>query len=281
VLQEYVQMSLAQDYLLEGGIEYAKKMIGHAFGQETAGKIIDLVLKKMGQGFASLDALQKADPQQLARLIHSENPQTIALLLTHLVPSQCAALLASLPRNVRSNVALRMAGLEHFSSEIVAKVATVIADKLSSLGDLGRESYGGVRAVAEALNRLEANMAEETLQALGEHDAALAENIRRLMFVFEDLLKMDKEGMRILVGRTDRKILTLALKGTSDALRKHFMQVMSERGAETLIEDVEALGLVKLREVENAQQSIIALARELQAEGLLSLSGSVEERYVK
>ncbi|MBM3775894.1 MAG: flagellar motor switch protein FliG, partial [Acidobacteria bacterium] len=230
VLEEYVQLTLAQEYLLEGGVPYAKKMISDAFGQETASKIIDLMMKKMGQNFASLDALQKADPQQLARLIHNESPQTIALILSHLVPSQSAALLASLPDEARPDVVIRMAGLEQFSSEIVGKIAAVIGEKLAALGEFSREASGGLRAVAETLNRLDSNLSDQILQNVSAHDNGLAENIRRLMFVFEDLLKVDKEGMRALTSKVDRKSLTLAMKGTSEALRRHFMQVMSERG---------------------------------------------------
>lgn len=280
ILDEFYQMSMAQDYVLKGGIEYARKMLVNAFGPEMATRILDRLVKLLGHDTASFDALQKADPQQLAKFIHSEHPQTIALILSHLGPSQAAGLLFSLPVEIRADVALRMANLEQISPDIISKIAGIIGQKLKALGELSRESYGGVRAVAEMFNRLDSATSKEILDTIEAQDPNLAETIRHLMFVFEDLLLIDQNGIKEVLARVDRKLLTVALKGTSDQLKNHFMQCMSQRGAEMLREDMEALGPVKIKEVEAAQQQIIAVVRQLESEGVLSLKGAVGEQYV-
>lgn len=280
VLEEFYQMTLAHDYMLKGGLEYARKLLINAFGPEHAKKILDRVIKALGSETASFDALQKADPQQLAKFIHSEHPQTIALILSHLNPSQAASLLISLPPEMRADVALRMASLDQISPEIIGKIAGIIGQKLKALGEMSRESYGGVRAVAEMFNRLDSITSKEILDKIEQQDANLVETIRHLMFVFEDMLLIDPNGIKEVLARVDRKLLTLALKGTSEELKKHFLDQMSKRGAEMLMEDMEALGPVKIKEVEAAQQQIIAIVRQLETEGVLSLKGTVGEQYV-
>lgn len=280
ILNEFYQMTMAQDYVLKGGIDYARRMLVSAFGPESAKKILDRLVKLLGHETASFDALQKADPQQLAKFIHSEHPQTIALILSHLGSSQAAGLLFSLPGELRSDVALRMANLDQISPDIISKIAGIIGQKLKALGELSRESYGGVRAVAEMFNRLDSGTSKEILDNIEGADANLAETIRHLMFVFEDLLLIDQNGIKETLGRVDRKILTVALKGTSDQLKNHFLQCMSQRGAEMLREDMDSLGPVKIKEVEAAQQQIISIVRQLETEGVLSLKGTVGEQYV-
>lgn len=280
ILNEFYQMSMAQDYVLKGGLEYARRMLISAFGPEAGKKILDRLVKLLGHETASFDALQKADPQQLAKFIHSEHPQTIALILSHLGSSQAAGLLFSLPAEMRADVALRMASLDQISPDIISKIAGIIGQKLKALGELSRESYGGVRAVAEMFNRLDSATSKEILDKIETQDANLVETIRHLMFVFEDLLLIDQDGIKECLGRVDRKVLTIALKGTSDQLKSHFLQCMSQRGAEMLREDMEALGPVKIKEVEAAQQQIISIVRQLEAEGVLSLKGTVGEQYV-
>jgi len=280
VLNEFHQISTAGQYVARGGIEYAKKMLNRAFSPDVAKRLLDRLAKALGTEAASFDAIQKADPQQLAKFIHNEHPQTIALVLSHLNPSQAAALLTSLPANLRSDVALRMASLDQISPEIILKIAGVIGQKLMALGEFSRESYGGVRAVAEMLNRLDSGSSHEILDAIQGQDANLVETIRHLMFVFEDLLLIDPMGLKELLGKIDRKVLTVALKGTSEQLRNQILSCMSQRGADMLKEDMDALGPIKIKEVQAAQQQIIAIVRQLEAEGVLSLKGAVGEQYV-
>jgi flagellar motor switch protein FliG len=280
VLSEFYQMLIAQDYVLKGGIDYARKILVNAFGPDQARRLLDRVTKGLGSDAASFDDLQKADPQQLANFIHSEHPQTIALILSHLGASQAAGLLESLPLELRADVAVRMASLDQISPEIIAKIAGIVGQKLKALGATSREAYGGVRAVAEMLNRLDQNAGKELLETIEGQDLALGETIRHLMFVFEDLLKVEVNGVRELLARVDRKILTVALKGTSEPLQDHFLKAMSGRGAEMLREDMEALGPVKMKEVEAAQQQIIGTVRLLESEGVINLTDSGSDQYV-
>ncbi len=280
VLEEFYSMTMAHDYVLRGGVDYAHKILISAFGPEIAQKIMDRLTKILGNESANFDTLQKADPQQLAKFIHNEHPQTIALILSHLNPSQAAALIISLPSELRADVALRMANLDQISPEIIAKIASIIGQKLKSLGELSRESYGGVRAVSEMFNRLDSGTSKEVLDSIEQSDPNLVESIRHLMFVFEDLLLLGPEAVKETLAKVDRKLLTVALKGTSDQLKSHFLKAMSQRGAEMMREDMESLGPVKIKEVESAQQQIIAVVRQLEADGTISLKGTVGEQYV-
>lgn len=280
LLEEFYQMTIAHDFVLRGGIDFAKKMLMAAFGPDTAQKLIDRLTKALGTDFASLDLLQKADPQQLAKFIHNEHPQTIALVLSHLNASQAAALLVSLPSEMRGDVALRMANLDQISPGIVNKIATVIGQKLQALGEFSRESYGGVRAVSEVFNRLDSVTSKEILDVIEHHNPNLVETIRQLMFVFEDLHAIDVTELKEVLSRVERKSLTMALKGTSESLKDHFFSTMSARGADMLKEDIEALGPVRIRDVEAAQQQIIGVIRQLEAEGVISLKGTGGDQYV-
>ena len=166
LLEEFYQMNMAHDFVVRGGMDYAKKMLVSAFGPEVAKKLIDRLAKAMGGDYDNLDILQKADPQQLAKFIHNEHPQTIALVLSHLDASQAAALLVSLPSELRADVALRMANLDQISPEIVNKIASVIGQKLQAIGEFSRESYGGIRAVSEMFNRLDSGTSKEILDVI-------------------------------------------------------------------------------------------------------------------
>jgi len=280
VLNEMHEMELASAHLSAGGLDYAKRVLNSAFGPDRARRIIERLVRTIGEEIPTFDSLQKADPQQVAKFIQSEHPQTIALVLSHLNSASAGGMLMALPPDIRSDVAMRMANLEQISPDIVRRIAGILEQKLKSLGQFSRESYGGVPAVAEMFNRLEANAGQELLQEIADADAEVGEAIRNLMFVFEDLLLVDSMGMREVLSRADKKVLTVALKGTSEKLRDHFFSNMSERGAAMLKEDMEALGPVKIREVEAAQQEIIEVVRTLESEGALSLQGAVGEQYV-
>src|SRR5215471_280078 len=280
ILEEFHQMTTVGDYVARGGMEYARKLLLRAFEPDHAKRLLDRLTKALGADASSFDAIQKADPQQLAKFIHNEHPQTIALVLSHLNYSQAAALLTSLPSSLRADVAQRMASLDQISPEIIHKIAGVIGQKLKALGEFSRESYGGVRAVAELLNRLDSASSREIIDHIEQQDANVAETIRHLMFVFEDLLLIDPVGLKEVLAKADRKVLTVALKGTSEQLRNHILSCMSQRGADMLREDMEALGPVKIKEVEGSQQEIIGLVRQLESEGVLSLKGTLGEQYV-
>jgi flagellar motor switch protein FliG len=280
LLNDFHHITTAGDYVTRGGIEYARKLLTRAFAPEVAKRLLDRLTKALGADAASFDAIQKADPQLLAKFIHNEHPQTIALVLSHLHSSAAAGLLTSLPPGIRSDVAQRMASLDQISPDVIMKIVGVIGQKLNALGEFSRESYGGVRAVAEMMNRLDSGSSREILDHIETQDTNLAETIRHLMFVFEDLLLIDPMGLKEVISKVDRKVLTVALKGTSEQLQTQILSSMSQRGAEMLKEDMEAMGPIKIKEVDAAQQQIIAVVRQLEAEGVVSLKGTVGEQYV-
>jgi flagellar motor switch protein FliG len=173
-----------------------------------------------------------------------------------------------------------MANLDQISPEVAAKIATVIESKLQALGEVSREAHGGVRAVAEMLNRMDSATSKEVLEMLEQDDPNLVEGIRNLMFVFEDMLRLGAAEIAAIVPKIDKKILATALKGTSEQMRDHLLSAMSQRSAEMLREDMDALGPIRIRDVETAQQQIIALVRKLESEGVVSLKASAGEVYV-
>jgi len=254
----------------QGGVDYAKKLLTGAFGAEGSKKHLEKLPQPAGN--AGLQ-LRRVDPQLLARFVESEHPQTIALVLSHLTPAQSAAVLRAMNPAHRMEVTVRLARLDQIAPAVMSKISGIIAKKLKTLGELKRESSGGLRTVAEIFNQLDGELSTQILDQLREQDPELVDAIRQKMFVFEDLLSIEAAGIKELLGRADRRQLTLALKGASEELRKHLLQGMSQRGAAMLLEDMEALGPVKIREVEGAQQQIIAVVRVLEAEGVISLTG--------
>lgn len=281
VIAEVTQLMDARQYYLEGGMEFAQRMLSSAYGPDTSRVLLERIAKAMGGDMASFDAMQKMDPKQIARLVYNEYPQTIALVVSHLVPAQAAALLNALPAELRGEVVKRVASLDNISPEIIVRIGQMIGRRLQALGETSRESYGGVRAVAEILNRLDTAAGEEILKEVSNDDPAMADTIRNLMFVFEDVLHISKDGMQKLVSTMDRKVLSVALKGTGEKIRNHFTQTMSQRATEMLKEDMDTMGPVRIKDVEAAQQEIIAVVRKLQSEGTITIGEAGKDEYVQ
>ena len=280
VLEDFYRLSMAQAFLARGGPDYAKKLLNKAFGSE-ASKLIEVLNASLQNAMVGLDHLQKADPVQLSRFMQSEQPQTIALVLAHLSNSQAAALLSSLPASLQADVVMRMANLEQISPDVIGKITSVLEQKIRSLGDdVSRESYGGVRAVAELINRVEVKTAAGILEKVEEEKPELALTIRNLMFVFDDVMLIDAGGIREILQRVDKKTLALALKGTSEELRTQFFRNMSGRAVEMMKEDMDVLGPVKLKDVESAQQQIVSVVRTLDESGVISIKGAGSDEYV-
>jgi len=280
VLERFHTAVSSRSVHIKGGLEHVRVLLTEAFGREQASRLVDRVAKSLDQDAVDFSNLRRVDPQQLAKFIQDEHPQTIALVLSHLDSSHAAALITALPAELRTDVAIRMAGLEQISPESVRTIAAVIGQKLRNLGELSREACGGVRAVADMFNRLDTNSGNQLLDSLEKDDPALFESIRRFMFVFEDLQSLDRAGIKSLISRIDPKVLLVALKGTSEDLQNLFTAGMSQRGAEMLKEDLAALGPIKLKDVDAAQQTIIMEARQLEKEGVLSLKSSPAEQYI-
>ena len=279
VLEEFHQTIIAAEYIAQGDVDYARRVLSKTLGQEAARRIMDRVLRSF-QSTAGFTSLEKADPQQLSKFILGEHPQTIALILAHLNPSSAASLVTLLPDTLRVDVLTRMASLEDISPDVITRISSVIETRLKTLGGPSLEQHGGVRAVAELFNRLERTVSTPVLEAIEAKRPELAVSIRNLMFVFEDLLNVDDNGLREIVQRADKKALTVALKGASEEIRARFFGNMSKRAAEMLKEEMDVLGAVRLRDVEKAQQDIVAIARKLEEEGLISTGAAAGEAYV-
>lgn len=281
VLEQFGQDAASQQLCVKGGLDYAEKMLTEAYGQNVAQSLVERVAKSFGKGGFNFDNFRKADPQQLAKLIQDEHPQTIALILSHLDPSQAANLLSSIPSETQMDVAIRMANLDQISPEVVRSIATVIEHKLRSLGgEMSREACGGVRAVANIFNRLDPNTCSKLMDSIEKTKQPLFENIRQFMFVFRDLESLDNKAIGALMSRCVRATLIVAMKGADESLRQKFLSTQSQRGASMLLEEISALGPVKLRDVDAAQQEIIALAREMEKGGAISLKNSSDEQYI-
>ncbi len=279
VMEEFHTMAQARSYISQGGIEYAKKLLIKSVGPEVARKIIDRLVKAL-ESSAGFTSLERANPQQLSKFIQNEHPQTIALILAHLNASQAAELISSLPEALRSDVAMRMASLQEISPEVVRRISMILEQKLEALGTFATEAYGGVRAVAELFNRMDRTTGRTVLEKIETENPQLAASIRDLMFVFDDILLIDDTGIAEILKRADRKVLTIALKGTSEELQNQFFRNMSTRAVELIKEEMEFMGPVKLKDVEKAQHEIVEIVRQLEEEGVISIGGGGGEDYV-
>jgi flagellar motor switch protein FliG len=280
VLQEYHQLSTTQDYLAQGGPDFANKLLVRAFGDNGARALIEEVTRAQEMSVENLDTLQKTDPQQLAKFIQGEHPQTIALVVAHLNMRSARAVLLLLPDKIRAQTVKRLAQMQQFSPEMVKKISVVLHKRLVSLGQQSRRAYGGVKAVADLLNQVTQEASVEILDAIEQDDAQLATSIRNLMFTFNDFLDVQEAGIRELLGQVDKKTLALALKGVSEDLKNHFFKCMSSRAVEMLKEDMEALGPIRSKDVHGAHQEIVTTARRLEGEGKIVLKSEQEESYV-
>jgi flagellar motor switch protein FliG len=280
VLEEYHGMALTQEYLAQGGREYASRLLVKAFGEDGARSLLEAVSRAQELSASKLDSLQKADPQQLAKFLESEHPQTIALILAHLESKQASALLMKLPEETRAEAIKRMAQLRQFSPEMAQKVSVVLHKRMQSLGEQSRRAYAGFQGVAELLNRMDPAAGKVILESIERDDPGLAMSIRNLMFTFDDLLGVSDAGIRELLSQIDKKTLAMALKVAPDELRDHIFKTMSSRAVQMLKEDMDVLGPVRARDVTKAQQEVVTLARKLEAEGKLVLKAEGEDEYV-
>jgi flagellar motor switch protein FliG len=281
VLEEFERLVMAGDYLAQGGAEYANKLLIKAFGADGAKELLRQVSANAEVNSGRLESLRKADPQQLAKFIEGEHPQTIALILAHLEAKQASVLLMRLPEELRAEAVKRLAQLRQFSPEMAQRVSLVLHKRLESLGEQSRRAYAGLRGVADLMNRLELNTAKTILEGIEKEDPKLALSIRNLMFTFEDLLTVPEAGIRELLGQMDKKTLATGLRGASEELKNYIFKSMSSRAVEMLKEDMEVLGPVRSRDVHKAQLEAVAVARKLEAEGKITLSQeAAEDEYV-
>jgi len=271
VLEEFWELLETQGFVMHGGLDYASRLLIETFGQERAEEMLMLVRRSQEAAQGNLAKLQRTDPQQLGKLLDSEHPQTIALVLAHLDPRRASLVLENLNEERKVVSIQRLAEMRQFSPEMAQKVAHILHRRLESVGDTARKSYSGFKAVADLLNRLNAEESKKILETIEEGQPELALSIRNLMFTFEDLVTVPPATIREIVSGVDKRQLALALRGANDELRAQIFKSMSSRAVEMLKEDMEVLGPVRSREVAQAQQEILNLARRLEAEGKVVL----------
>jgi flagellar motor switch protein FliG len=271
ILEEFYELLETQNFVVHGGLDYAGRLLVDTFGKERADDLLMLVRRSQEAAQGNLAKLQRTDPQQLGKLLDTEHPQTIALVLAHLDPRRASLVLDNLSEEHKVVSIQRLAEMRQFSPEMAQKVAHILHRRLESVGDTARKSYSGFKAVADLLNRLNAEESKKILDSIEEGQPELALGIRNLMFTFEDLVTIPAASIREIVSGVDKRQLALALRGANDELRAQIFKAMSSRAVEMLKEDMEVLGPVRTREVAQAQQEILNLARRLEAEGKVIL----------
>ena len=271
IMDEFWELLETQHVMMHGGIDFAARLLQDTFGKQRADDLLMLVRRSQEANQGNLAKLQKTDPQQLGKLLDSEHPQTIALVLAHLDPRRASLVLENLSEDHKVVSIRRLAEMRQFSPEMAQKVALILHRRLENVGDTKRKSYSGFKAVADLLNRVNAEESKRILEELEEGQPELALNIRNLMFTFEDLVTVPPATIREIVSGVDKRQLALALRGANDELRAQIFKAMSSRAVEMLKEDMEVLGPVRSREVAAAQQEILNLARRLEAEGKVIL----------
>ena len=271
ILEEFWEMLETQGFVMHGGLDYASRLLMETFGKERADDLLMLVRRSQEAAQGNLAKLQRTDPSQLGKLLDSEHPQTIALVLAHLDPKRASLVLDNLSEDHKVVSIQRLAEMRQFSPEMAQKVAHILHRRLESVGDTARKSYSGFKAVADLLNRLNAEESKKILETIEDGQPELALSIRNLMFTFEDLVTVPPATIREIVSGVDKRQLAMALRGANDELRAQIFKSMSSRAVEMLREDMEVLGPVRSREVQQAQQEILNLARRLEAEGKVVL----------
>lgn len=271
VLEEFWELLETQNYMVHGGLDYASRLLVEAFGKQRAEDLLALVKRSQEEAQGNLAKLQRTDPQQLGKLLDAEHPQTIALVLAHLDPRRASMVLETLSEDNKVVSIQRLAEMRQFSPEMAQKVAHILHRRLETVGDSARKSYSGFKAVADLMNRLNIEEATRILGAIEENEPEMALGIRNLMFTFEDLITIPPSSLREIISDVDKRQLAMALRGANEELRAQILKSMSTRAAEMMKEDMEVLGPVRSREVAQAQQEILNLARRLESEGKVVL----------
>jgi flagellar motor switch protein FliG len=271
VVEEFWEILETQNFMAHGGFDYANRLLLDTFGKQRADDLMAVVKRSQEASQSNLAKLQRTDPQQLGKLLDGEHPQTIALVLAHLDPRRASQVVDNLSEEHKVVSLRRLAEMRQFSPEMAQKVAQILHRRLESMGDSQRQNYSGFKAVADLLNRLNADEAKHILDVIENSDAELALSIRNLMFTFEDLVTVPAASIREIVSGVDKRQLALALRGSNEELRATMFKAMSSRAVEMLKEDMEVLGPVRSREVAQAQQEILNLARRLESEGKVIL----------
>ncbi|NLZ38507.1 MAG: flagellar motor switch protein FliG [Firmicutes bacterium] len=278
VLEEFLLVTQAQKYVLDGGLDYARKLLEETLGTQKAHEIIKK-LKDASQIKPFMFA-RKADPKQLSNIIAQEHPQTIALILSYLDPLQAAQILSDLPDDQQAEIAQRIATMERTSPEVLREVELVLEERLSSVAQQDYAAAGGIASLVDILNNVDRGTEKLILEELEQEYPKLVDEIRKRLFIFEDIIGLDNASIQRIIREVDHKDLALALKGSSEEVRERIFRNVSKRAAEMLQEDIEFMGPVRLREVEEAQQRIVSVVRRLDEAGEIIISRGGEDAII-
>jgi flagellar motor switch protein FliG len=275
-LTEFRDMAAANTYFAKGGIGYAREMLEETMGKEKAREIIErLSLTAMELPF---EFLRQADPRQVLTFLQDEHPQTIALVMAHVLPDQAALVMSGLPESVQGEVARRIAQMDRTSPEVIRQVESVLERKSSTLLQPSESSNaGGIQPLVEILNRSDRTTEKLILENLARTDPDLADEVRNRMFVFEDITSLEDKAVQLVLREIDSKELATALKGVREDVRDKVLNNMSERAAATLKDEIDLLGPIRLKQVEEAQGNIVKAIRKLEEAGSITVSRGGEE----
>jgi len=281
VAVEFSQLAQARRYITQGGIEQAKEILEKALGPQKATEIIQrLTASLQVRQVRPFDFARKTDPAQLLNFIQHEHPQTIALILAYLHPEQAAVILSALPGESQVEVAKRLAILDRTSPEVLEEIEATLEKKLSSFATQDFTMAGGLETAVSILNRVDRSTEKTIMEALEEDDPELAEEIKKRMFVFEDIVTLDDRSIQRVLREVDSRELALALKAASEEVAERIYKNMSKRAAEMMKEDIEYMGPVRLRDVEEAQQKIVSIIRKLEEAGEIIVARGGEDEII-
>lgn len=278
VIEEFHEMALAQEFMAEGGLESAQKTLIAAFGEERAGEIAGKVQTAMQ--VTPFEFLKKADATQLLSFIQTEHPQTIALILAYMPVNQAGEILSKLPAELRADVAERIASMEQTPPEVIRSVERILERKVSSVVNTELSKAGGPKALVDLLGRVDRSTERMILDSLSDNNPELAEEVKNMMFVFEDIVHLDDRAIQAVLKETDTKDLTTALKGVPQEVQDKIFKNMSERAVNMLKEDMEFMGPVKLKSVEESQQKIVSAIRRLEETGEINIGRGEDDVLV-
>ena len=265
IIEEFYQMCVAKEYISQGGIAYAKEILENALGEEKAMEIFNRLTSTLQ--VRPFDFARKADPSQILNFIQNENVQTIALVLSYLKPDQASVILSSLPQEKQAEIAKRIALMDSTSPDVIHEIEHVLEQKLSATVSDDYTSTGGIESIVHILNGVDRSTEKTILDSLESKDPDLAEEIRKRMFVFEDLVTLDNRSIQRIIREVANEDLQLSLKVASEEVKEAVFINMSKRMAEVYKEEMEFMGPVRLRDVEEAQSRIVAVIRRLEEQG--------------
>jgi flagellar motor switch protein FliG len=278
IIHEFYDLAIAQDYIAEGGIEHARKVLESALGLEKSQEVLNKIVTAMQ--VVPFEFLKKADPHQVLSFIQDEHPQTIALILAYMPLSNASLILAKLSTELRADVAARIATMDQTPPEVIRRVEQVLEKKVSSILSQEMTKAGGPKALVDLLNRVDRSTERLIIESLTESNPELAETIKNMMFVFEDIVNLDDRAIQAILREIDMKELATALKGVGGEVQNKIFKNMSERAVGMLKEDMEFMGPVRLRVVEESQQKIVGVIRRLEEAGEIVVGRSGEEEIL-